>query len=67
MINDPKVFQKGLFHHLEYQSPLFTFGFTWLVGFYSPGAVMSMWMNEQCNSVITGGEDKQIIFWKLQY
>ncbi|KAM4684638.1 protein FAN isoform 3-T4 [Amazona ochrocephala] len=31
------------------------------------GAVMSMWMNEQCNSVITGGEDKQIIFWKLQY
>ncbi|XP_074433181.1 protein FAN isoform X2 [Larus michahellis] len=31
------------------------------------GAVMSMWMNEQCNSVITGGEDKQIMFWKLQY
>ncbi|XP_071890685.1 protein FAN isoform X4 [Anas platyrhynchos] len=31
------------------------------------GGVMSMWMNEQCNSVITGGEDKQIIFWKLQY
>ncbi|XP_063249728.1 protein FAN isoform X2 [Prinia subflava] len=31
------------------------------------GAVMSMWMNEQCNSVITGGEDKQIVFWKLQY
>ncbi|XP_065607973.1 protein FAN isoform X1 [Cyrtonyx montezumae] len=31
------------------------------------GAVTSMWMNEQCSSVITGGEDKQIIFWKLQY
>uniref|UniRef100_A0A8C4J7X4 Neutral sphingomyelinase activation associated factor n=1 Tax=Dromaius novaehollandiae TaxID=8790 RepID=A0A8C4J7X4_DRONO len=31
------------------------------------GAVMSMWMNEQCNSVITGGEDRQIMFWKLQY
>uniref|UniRef100_A0A8C0V078 Neutral sphingomyelinase activation associated factor n=1 Tax=Cyanistes caeruleus TaxID=156563 RepID=A0A8C0V078_CYACU len=31
------------------------------------GAVMSMWMNEQCNSVITGGEDKHIMFWKLQY
>ncbi|KAM6282415.1 protein FAN isoform 3-T3 [Porphyrio hochstetteri] len=31
------------------------------------GAVMSMWMNEQCNRVITGGEDKQIMFWKLQY
>ncbi|NXC15091.1 FAN protein, partial [Corythaeola cristata] len=31
------------------------------------GAVTSMWMNEQCNSVITGGEDKQIMFWKLQY
>uniref|UniRef100_A0A8C3Q122 Neutral sphingomyelinase activation associated factor n=1 Tax=Chrysolophus pictus TaxID=9089 RepID=A0A8C3Q122_CHRPC len=31
------------------------------------GAVTSMWMNEQCNSVITGGEDKQITFWKLQY
>lgn len=31
------------------------------------GAVTSMWMNEQCNSVITGGEDRQIIFWKLQY
>ncbi|KAJ7396808.1 neutral sphingomyelinase activation associated factor [Pitangus sulphuratus] len=31
------------------------------------GAVTAMWMNEQCNSVITGGEDKQIMFWKLQY
>ncbi|XP_067146586.1 protein FAN [Apteryx mantelli] len=31
------------------------------------GAIMSMWMNEQCNSVITGGEDRQIMFWKLQY
>jgi len=35
--------------------------------FFPPGAVMSMWMNEQCTSVITGGEDKQIMFWKLQY
>uniref|UniRef100_A0A8C9F373 FAN protein n=1 Tax=Pavo cristatus TaxID=9049 RepID=A0A8C9F373_PAVCR len=31
------------------------------------GAVTSMWMSEQCSSVITGGEDRQIIFWKLQY
>ncbi|RLW13382.1 hypothetical protein DV515_00000281 [Chloebia gouldiae] len=31
------------------------------------GAVTSMWMNEQCNNIITGGEDKQIMFWKLQY
>ncbi|XP_019403973.1 PREDICTED: protein FAN isoform X1 [Crocodylus porosus] len=31
------------------------------------GAVTSMWMNEQCNSVITGGEDRQIMLWKLQY
>uniref|UniRef100_A0A8D1WU59 Protein FAN n=1 Tax=Sus scrofa TaxID=9823 RepID=A0A8D1WU59_PIG len=31
------------------------------------GAVTCMWMNEQCSSVITGGEDRQIIFWKLQY
>uniref|UniRef100_A0A674A6H2 Neutral sphingomyelinase activation associated factor n=1 Tax=Salmo trutta TaxID=8032 RepID=A0A674A6H2_SALTR len=29
------------------------------------GAVTAMWMNEQCSTVITGGEDKQIIFWKL--
>ncbi|XP_065759071.1 protein FAN [Muntiacus reevesi] len=31
------------------------------------GAVTCMWMNEQCSSVITGGEDRQIMFWKLQY
>ncbi|EPY80289.1 protein FAN-like protein [Camelus ferus] len=31
------------------------------------GAVTCMWMNEQCSSVITGGEDRQITFWKLQY
>ncbi|XP_051524779.1 protein FAN isoform X1 [Myxocyprinus asiaticus] len=31
------------------------------------GAVSCMWMNEQCSSVITGGEDKQIILWKPQY
>ncbi|XP_072855056.2 protein FAN isoform X1 [Pogona vitticeps] len=31
------------------------------------GAVTSMWMNEQCSSIITGGEDKQIMFWKQQY
>lgn len=31
------------------------------------GAVTAMWMNEQCSSVITGGEDKQIIFWKPHY
>ncbi|KAG9347982.1 hypothetical protein JZ751_004001 [Albula glossodonta] len=31
------------------------------------GAVTAMWMNEQCSSIITGGEDKQIIFWKPQY
>ncbi|XP_034776993.2 protein FAN [Acipenser ruthenus] len=31
------------------------------------GPVTTMWMNEQCSSVITGGEDKQIIFWKLQF
>ncbi|XP_072898011.1 protein FAN isoform X2 [Hemitrygon akajei] len=31
------------------------------------GAVSSIWMNEQCSSIITGGEDKQIIFWKLKY
>ncbi|KAM3860682.1 protein FAN [Diretmus argenteus] len=30
------------------------------------GAVSAMWMNEQCTTVITGGDDKQIIFWKLQ-
>ncbi|EHB05069.1 Protein FAN [Heterocephalus glaber] len=31
------------------------------------GAVTCIWMNEQCSSVITGGEDRQIMFWKLQY
>uniref|UniRef100_A0A2K5HXG5 Neutral sphingomyelinase activation associated factor n=1 Tax=Colobus angolensis palliatus TaxID=336983 RepID=A0A2K5HXG5_COLAP len=31
------------------------------------GAVTCIWMNEQCSSIITGGEDRQIIFWKLQY
>ncbi|KAM4533381.1 protein FAN [Odontesthes bonariensis] len=30
------------------------------------GAVTAMWMNELCTSVITGGEDRQIIFWKIQ-
>ncbi|XP_067107617.1 protein FAN isoform X3 [Osmerus mordax] len=28
------------------------------------GMVTAMWMNEQCSSLITGGEDKHIIFWK---
>uniref|UniRef100_A0A6Q2WWP1 Neutral sphingomyelinase (N-SMase) activation associated factor n=1 Tax=Esox lucius TaxID=8010 RepID=A0A6Q2WWP1_ESOLU len=32
---------------------------------HSAGAVTAMWMNEQCSTVITGGEDKQVIFWKL--
>ncbi|NXA53543.1 FAN protein, partial [Nothocercus julius] len=31
------------------------------------GAVTSLWMNEQCTSVVTGGQDRQIMFWKLQY
>uniref|UniRef100_A0A8C7AAR2 Neutral sphingomyelinase activation associated factor n=1 Tax=Neovison vison TaxID=452646 RepID=A0A8C7AAR2_NEOVI len=31
------------------------------------GAVTCIWMNEQCSSIITGGEDRQIMFWKLQY
>ncbi|KAM9839485.1 protein FAN [Aulostomus maculatus] len=30
------------------------------------GAVTAMWMNELCSTVITGGDDRQIIFWKLQ-
>ncbi|KAK2858608.1 hypothetical protein Q5P01_003228 [Channa striata] len=30
------------------------------------GAVTAMWMNDLCTTVITGGEDRQIIFWKLQ-
>ncbi|XP_028288516.1 protein FAN [Parambassis ranga] len=29
------------------------------------GAITAMWMNDLCNTVITGGEDKQMIFWKL--
>ncbi|XP_059501893.1 protein FAN isoform X3 [Stegostoma tigrinum] len=35
--------------------------------FAHSGAVTCIWMNEHCSSIITGGEDKQIIFWKLQY
>uniref|UniRef100_A0A669CHP7 Neutral sphingomyelinase activation associated factor n=1 Tax=Oreochromis niloticus TaxID=8128 RepID=A0A669CHP7_ORENI len=30
------------------------------------GAVTAMWMSELCTTLITGGEDRQIIFWKLQ-
>uniref|UniRef100_A0A672GLB0 Neutral sphingomyelinase (N-SMase) activation associated factor n=1 Tax=Salarias fasciatus TaxID=181472 RepID=A0A672GLB0_SALFA len=30
------------------------------------GAVTAMWMSDLCTTVITGGEDRQIIFWKLQ-
>uniref|UniRef100_A0A8C5M964 Neutral sphingomyelinase activation associated factor n=1 Tax=Leptobrachium leishanense TaxID=445787 RepID=A0A8C5M964_9ANUR len=30
-------------------------------------AVTSIWMNESCNSMITGSADRQILFWKLQY
>uniref|UniRef100_A0A3Q0SVF9 Neutral sphingomyelinase activation associated factor n=1 Tax=Amphilophus citrinellus TaxID=61819 RepID=A0A3Q0SVF9_AMPCI len=30
------------------------------------GAVTAMWMSELCTTVITGGEDRQVIFWKLQ-
>ncbi|XP_056289723.1 protein FAN isoform X2 [Pseudoliparis swirei] len=30
------------------------------------GAVTAMWMSELCSTVITGGEDRQIILWKLQ-
>ncbi|XP_034022818.1 protein FAN [Thalassophryne amazonica] len=29
------------------------------------GAVTAMWMNELCTTVITGGEDRQIVFWKV--
>lgn len=32
----------------------------------APGAVTAMWMNDLCSTVITGGEDRQIVFWKLQ-
>ncbi|GCC18509.1 hypothetical protein chiPu_0017964 [Chiloscyllium punctatum] len=35
--------------------------------FAHSGAVTRIWMNEHCSSIITGGDDKQIIFWKLQY
>ncbi|XP_069477194.1 protein FAN isoform X2 [Ambystoma mexicanum] len=31
------------------------------------GAVTCLWMNEQCNSIITGGEDKRVIFWRLLF
>lgn len=30
------------------------------------GAVTAMWMNELCTTVITGGEDRQTILWRLQ-
>uniref|UniRef100_A0A3Q4AQV8 Uncharacterized protein n=1 Tax=Mola mola TaxID=94237 RepID=A0A3Q4AQV8_MOLML len=30
------------------------------------GAVTAMWMNELCTTVITGSEDRQTIFWRLQ-
>lgn len=30
------------------------------------GAVTTMWMNDLCTTVITGGEDRQMILWKLQ-
>ncbi|KAM4688448.1 protein FAN [Discoglossus pictus] len=30
-------------------------------------AVTCMWMNETCNTVITGAADRQILFWKLAY
>uniref|UniRef100_A0AAQ4Q9K7 Neutral sphingomyelinase (N-SMase) activation associated factor n=1 Tax=Gasterosteus aculeatus aculeatus TaxID=481459 RepID=A0AAQ4Q9K7_GASAC len=29
------------------------------------GAVTAMWMSELCSTVITGGDDRQIILWKL--
>ncbi|KAA8580940.1 hypothetical protein FQN60_013898 [Etheostoma spectabile] len=29
------------------------------------GAVTAMWMSELCSTVITGGEDRQILLWKL--
>lgn len=31
------------------------------------GAVTCIWMNEQCNTIITGGEDKHVILWKLVF
>lgn len=30
-------------------------------------AVTCMWMNEPCNTIITGSADRQILLWKLQY
>lgn len=30
------------------------------------GAVTAMWMDELCTTVITGGDDRQTIFWRLQ-
>ncbi|KAM8967561.1 protein FAN [Pelodytes ibericus] len=30
-------------------------------------AVTCIWMNEPCNTIITGSADRQILFWKLQY
>ncbi|XP_033841868.1 protein FAN isoform X2 [Periophthalmus magnuspinnatus] len=29
------------------------------------GPVTAMWMNDLCTTVISGGEDKQIMFWRL--
>ncbi|KAG7266194.1 hypothetical protein CRUP_016970, partial [Coryphaenoides rupestris] len=29
------------------------------------GAVTAMWMNDQSSTLITGGEDRQITFWKI--
>nr|XP_020480680.1 protein FAN [Monopterus albus] len=31
------------------------------------GAVTAMWMNDLCTTVITGGEDRQMNLWKLEY
>ncbi|KAG9478833.1 hypothetical protein GDO78_012474 [Eleutherodactylus coqui] len=33
----------------------------------SPDAVTCMWMNEPCNTIITGSADRQILLWRLQY
>ncbi|KAG8442024.1 hypothetical protein GDO86_010988 [Hymenochirus boettgeri] len=30
-------------------------------------AVTCIWMNESCNTIITGGTDRQILFWKVHY
>lgn len=29
------------------------------------GAVTAIWMNDLCTTVITGGDDRQTIFWRL--